>query len=612
MTDKKTVEKDGIPEIRTYGLCFKNVRVEDGFQYAVDVCEGKVLVCKWVRLACERFLRDMERANDENDTLEFSYARAQHVLDFATTYCVHVKGKRWRGKPVDMMDFHAFILINIFGFIVPQIDEITGDYVYDEDNDITYIRRFRHATILVARKNAKSFLASVISLYMLFMDGEGGAEIYSAATTREQAKIVFDDAKEMVKNSLALQSELKTTEKAIFHAGSYSRFMPVSSDAGTLDGKNTHLAIIDEIHAHKKRDVYDVMETSTSARDQPLVFVISTAGVILDGICVELKNFGVKVLNNSDEAEDSDSYFFIWYTMDEEDYEEANVSKLLQQPELWFKANPGMGVCKSIQDMKNLAKKAKDEPTARANFLTKHLNVFVNGSFSWCNMEQFRKLKKSDNIKMKGKNNFILALDLAEKIDICAAAKIYFTDSGYMAFHVKLWLPEGRLDTCSDAMRERYESWYSEGLIKFTSGNAIDFDEIREDLREWIRGEEDFLVELAYDPWRATQFAIKCNEKYGWEVVEVPQVIRNLNESMNEVQAAIASGKLYVPSNRVVEWMFSNVQAKRDRNGNTFPDKSNVENKIDVPSAIFTGVSRIIRHRNETTIPEGAENAGTI
>lgn len=612
MTEKKTIEKDGLPEIRTHGLCFKNVRVEDGFQYAVDVCEGRVLVCKWVRLACERFLRDMERANDENDELLFSYSRAQHVLDFASGYCVHVKGKRWRGKPVDMMDFHAFILINIFGFIKPQRDEITGEILKDADGDDVYIRRFRHAFILVARKNAKSFLASVIGLYMMFMDDEGGAEVYSAATTREQAKIVFDDAKEMVKASENLRMELKTTEKAIFHSQSYSRFMPVSSDAGTLDGKNTHLAIIDEIHAHKKRDVYDVMETSTSARDQPLIFVISTAGVILDGICVELKNFGVKILNSEEVDEDSDSYFFIWYTLDEEDYEEQNVAELLQRPEIWFKSNPGMGVCKSIQDMKNLAKKAKDEPTARANFLTKHLNIFVNGTFSWCNMEQYRKLKLSDKLKMKGKNNFVLSVDLAEKIDLCAAVKSYFTDSGYMAFQVKMWLPEGRLETCSDQARERYESWFAEGLLKFTSGNAIDFDEIRKELREWVRGEEDYLVELAYDPWRATQFAIKCNEIYGWQVVEVPQVVRNLNEAMREVEALIADGKLYRPDNRAVEWMFSNVQAKRDRNGNIFPDKSSVENKIDVPSALFTGVSRIIRHRDGNTIPQEAESAGTI
>lgn len=612
MTEGKSIEKDGIPEIRTYGVCYKNAQVSDGVQYAEDVVSGKVLVCKWVMLACKRFLNDMKRSEDPEDSLEFSYARAQHVLDFAANYCVHVKGKRWRGKPVDMMDFHVFILINIFGFIVPQLDEITGENILDADGDEVYIRRFKHAFVLVSRKNAKSFLATVIGLYMLFMDDEGGAEIYSAATSREQAKIVFDDACEMVRVSKNLNDELKSTQKALFHEESYSRFMPVSSDAGTLDGKNTHLAIIDEIHAHKKRDVYDVMETSTSARDQPLVFVISTAGVILDGICVELKNFGEKVLESEEYDSDSDSYFFIWYTMDKEDYEEENVSELLTKPDLWFKANPGAGICKSIQDMKSLAKKAKDEPTARANFLTKHLNVFVNGSYSWCNMQQFRALKKSDNLNMAGKNNFILSVDLAEKIDICAAVKTYFTESGSMAFKVMLWLPEGRLDTCSEQMRERYERWHVQGWLKLTEGNAVDFDEIRKDIKDWISGEEDYLVELAYDPWRATQFAIKCSVEYGWQVVEVPQVVRNLSESMSEVQGAIADGKLYPDSNGAVEWMFSNVQAKRDRNGNTFPDKSSSENKIDIPSALFTGVSRIIRHRGDSIIPEGAESAGTI
>lgn len=597
--------------MRIHGIAHKDVQVEDGIEYARQVVDGEVYVCRYVLLACKRFMRDLKRSEDENDDLEFSYARAQHVLDFAKHYCVHVKGKRWRGKPVDVMDFHAFILINIFGFIKPLRDEITGENLFDEDGDPIFIRRFTHAFPLVARKNAKSFIASVVGNYMVFADGEGGAEVYSAATTRQQAKIVFDDAKEMVKASSRMREHLKTTEKSIFHPASYSRFMPVSSEAGTLDGLNVHCAIIDEIHAHKKRDLYDVLETATGARDQPLIFVISTAGVILDGICVELRNYGVKILEQEHDTEETDAFFFIWYTMDEEDLEGEGANEVYDKPHLWFKANPGLGVCKSIKDMKVLASKAKQENTARANFNTKHLNVFVNGAFAWCNMEKYRASKKSDKLKFKGKD-FIIGVDLAEKIDICAATKVYFTQKGHLAFKVKYWLPEGRLETCSYEMRERYEMWYSKGWLKLTSGDAIDFNEVREDIAEWVEGEEDNFLELAYDPWHATQFATSCNEKHGWEVVEVPQVVRNLNEAMRHVEETMYLGRLYPPADGATEWMISNVQANRDRNGNIFPDKSNAELKIDSASALFTAVSRIIRHTQGDVIPDLPENMGTL
>lgn len=597
--------------IRVHGLAHKNVQVEDGINYAIDVVEGRVLVCRYVLLACQRFMRDLERAADENDPLLFSYPRAQHVLDFATHYCVHVKGKRWRGKPVDMMDFHAFILINIFGFIRPQIDEITGEHFEDEDGDPVYVRRFTHAMALVARKNAKSFIASVVGNYMTFADGEGGSEVYSAATTRQQAKIVFDDAKEMIRSSERLRQHLKTTEKAIFHSPSYSRFMPVSSEAGTLDGLNIHCAIIDEIHAHKKRDLYDVLETATGARDQPLIFIISTAGVILDGICIELKNYGVRILEMEADNEETDAFFFIWYTMDEEDIEGDNANTVYDKPDLWFKANPGMGVCKSIKDMKTLAGKARNEATARANFQTKHLNIFVNGTFAWCDMTRFRACKKSEKLKFTGKK-FIIGVDLAEKIDICAAVKAYYTDNGHIGYQVKYWLPEGRLITCSAEMRERYEHWYSKGWLKLTEGDAIDIAEIEADIKDWVDGEEDYFEELAYDPWHATQFAMRCAENNGWNVVEVPQVTRNLNEAMRHIEETMLLNKLYPPGDGATEWMMSNVQANRDRNGNIFPDKSNAEQKIDSASALFTATSRIIRHTSGVNVPDVPDDIGTL
>lgn len=599
-------------EPRFFGKIFPSATVQDGIEYAIEVVEGKIIACEIVIAACKRFLRDLERAQGDDAPFIFSVNRAQHILDFVHNFCVHVKGKRFRGKPIDLMDFHVFILINIFGFVKPHYDEITGEHIHDDDGNPAYIRRFRHAVTYVARKNAKSAIASAVGLYMTEFDGEGGAEVYSAATTREQARIVFDDAAQMVKASPNLMAYLKTTDKSIFCEDSYSRFQHVSADAQTLDGKNVHCALIDEIHAHKTRDVYDVMETATGARDQPLIFVISTAGTILDGIAVELKNYGIKILENRiEESDETDAFFFIWYTLDKEDLESDEIYK---DNKLWFKANPGLGICKSIQDMKTLAKKALEETTARANFMTKHLNVFVNGSFAWMDMQKWNALKRSSIIKEEvlKKMPFILSVDLAEKIDICAATKTYWAPNGDIAFKSRFWLPEGRLDTCSGEMRERYERWAALDLLKLTPGDAVDVEMVKEDLREWVKGEEDNLEEFAYDPWHATQFAISVNQRYGWNVVEVPQVVRNLSESMKLVEEFTYLRRLYACDNEAFTWMIANVQANRDRNGNLFPDKSSREYKIDGPSSLFTGVSRVIRHTMPDDVPELPDNMGTL
>ncbi|EFI5666363.1 terminase large subunit, partial [Escherichia coli] len=239
------------------------------------------------------------------------------------------------------------------------------------------VRRFRTAYNEVARKNAKSTLSSGIGLYMTGADGEGGAEVYSAATTRDQARIVFEDAKNMVRKARSTLGRLFDFNKlAIYQEQSASKFEPLSSDANNLDGLNIHCAIIDELHAHKTRDVWDVLETATGARLQSLLFGITTAGFNKEGICYEQRDYAIKVLRgyNSDVegAVKDDSYFAIIYTLDEGDdpFDET----------VWQKANPGLGICKRWDDLRRLAKKAKEQVSARVNFFTKKVTSRRNNS----------------------------------------------------------------------------------------------------------------------------------------------------------------------------------------------------------------------------------------
>lgn len=222
------------------------------------------------------------------------------------------------GKPIDLMDWHVFILINIFGFVIPLVDENTGEVVLRNDGSgrPVMVRRFRTAYNEVARKNAKSTLSSGVGLYMTGADGEGGAEVYSAATTRDQARIVFDDAKSMVKQAKPTLGRLFEFNKlAIFQEQTSSRFLPLSSEANNLDGLNIHCAVVDELHAHKTRDVWDVLETATGARLQSLLFAITTAGFNKEGICYEQRDYAIKVLRGQVDDDTFLPLFLRWIRM---------------------------------------------------------------------------------------------------------------------------------------------------------------------------------------------------------------------------------------------------------------------------------------------------------
>lgn len=289
-------------------------KVADGIRYAEKVVAGEIIACDLVKLACQRFLDDLK--NGEKRGVFFSEPRAQHILNFYK-FVPHVKGNL-AGKPIELMDWHVFILINIFGFVIPLVDENTGEVVLRNDGSgrPVMVRRFRTAYNEVARKNAKSTLSSGVGLYMTGADGEGGAEVYSAATTRDQARIVFDDAKSMVKQAKPTLGRLFEFNKlAIFQEQTSSRFLPLSSEANNLDGLNIHCAVVDELHAHKTRDVWDVLETATGARLQSLLFAITTAGFNKEGICYEQRDYAIKVLRGQVDDDTFLPLFLRWMRM---------------------------------------------------------------------------------------------------------------------------------------------------------------------------------------------------------------------------------------------------------------------------------------------------------
>ncbi|KFK98122.1 terminase large subunit [Serratia sp. Ag1] len=558
-------------------------KVADGIRYAERVVAGEIVACDLVRLACQRFLNDLKHGPDRGIT--FSEARAQHILNFYK-FIPHVKGAL-AGQPIELMDWHIFILINIFGFIIPLVDENTGEVVLRNDGSgrPVMVRRFRTAYNEVARKNAKSTLSSGVGLYMTGADSEGGAEVYSAATTRDQARIVFEDAKSMVKQAKPTLGRLFEFNKlAIYQEQTSSRFGPLSSDANNLDGLNIHCAIVDELHAHKTRDVWDVLETATGARLQSLLFGITTAGFNKEGICYELRDYAIKVLQGAKTGQfEDDTFFAIIFTLDKEDdpFDET----------VWQKANPGLGICKRWDDLRRLAKKAREQVSARHNFFTKHMNLWVTAESAWMDMLKWGKCEYIAPQHELKTYPCWAGVDLSNKIDICAAIKIWQANNGHVHADFKFWLPEGRLERCSRQQAELYRKWAEQDKLILTDGDVIDHAQIKEELQQWVAGES--LREIGFDPWSATQFSLALAEE-GLPLVEVPQTVRNFSEAMKEVEALVYGGRFHHSNHPVMNWMMSNVTVKPDKNDNIFPNKSTPEAKIDGPTALFTGMSRLL------------------
>lgn len=549
--------------------------VKEAVQYARNVLGGEVVACLYVKQACKRFFDDLE--NGHKRGLVFDENEAQAACDFYPMFCCHIKGK-WAGEPIILEPWQAFSIVNVFGWKIKK----TGK------------RRFRTVYEEVARKNAKSTKSSGVALFMAGFDGEGGAEVYSAATTKDQARIVFNDAKQMVLKSPHLKRRFGTYKNNIHVLNEASKFEPLSSDANTLDGLNVHCGIIDELHAHKTREVYDVIETATGSREQPLLYAITTAGSNKLGICYEVRTYATKVLGG--QVED-DSFFSVIYTLDDGDdwKDEAN----------WIKANPNLGISKNIDDMRRLAKKAAEMPTARNNFLTKHLNIWVNAAESWMNMEKWDKAPAIHDDDLLTSYPAWCGLDLSNKLDIAALVMVLRDPTG--EFHVKcrFYLPEDTVEAKSRTIGNMYRVWAESGYLTLTPGNVIDHDYIEDDIKA-LCAEHD-VQEIAFDPWGGTQLANSLFGE-GFPMVEVAQTVKNLSEAMKEVEALTHAGKLHHGDNPVLNWMASNVVAKIDKNENVFPFKEHPDNKIDGMSALFTAMSRILRDDPEPTSPWENEN----
>lgn len=538
-------------------------------QYMADVASGAVPACKWTRLAVERQLADLARADGDDWPWIFDATRASRPCEFIELL-PHIKGKWARdGRSITLEPWQCFIVTTVFGWVHRE----------------TGLRRFREAYVEVPRKNAKSTLSSGISLYMLVADHEHGAECYSAATTRDQARIVFDDARAMAERSpgLRVHCGLAIMQHSLTVAATASKFAPLAAEGSTLDGLNVHFACIDELHAHKTRAVYDVIDTARGAREQSLLWCITTAGTDRSGICYERRTHVTKVLGGVIE---DPALFGVIYTIDEEDdpFDRAT----------WAKANPNWQVSVLPDDMEAAARKAEAMPSALNNFLTKRLDVWVSGESPWMDM---RAWDRCGAVALRDLNHYAgrpawIGLDLAQKKDFAAVSLVFRDDDDRWCVCTRLYLNELAIQESGNA---HLSGWARQGYVNVTDGDLTDFDVVADHLRQICR---DFDVqEIAFDPALSMYFAGKLIEE-GLPLVEITQRAMFFTQPLLQVENMVLEGQLRHDANPVMAWMVSNLVVKVSKfNELRAPTKERPENKVDGPIAMLMALGRALNQQ---------------
>lgn len=429
-----------------------------------------------------------------------------------------------------------------------------------------------------------SALSSGIALYMLCADGEKGADVYSFATTRDQAAIVFNDAQAMARANSNLKAAfgLSVLAKSLVVLGTNSKFLAKSADASTLDGLNTHCGIIDELHAHKTRDVFEVVQTSIGKRSQPLLWCITTAGFTLDGICMEVRRFVIKILKGDVKEE---SQFGIIYSLDEGDDWRSD--------DALIKANPNWGI--SVMPKAILANRTKAlaDPSAENGFKTKHLDLWCNADSAWMQMLKWRKCYRPDvEIGEFLGAPGVYAIDLAAKTDITAVVRVFYRkeldDRVHYYVFPEFWLPS---ETVQMSSNSQYKGWAKQELIHITDGPVNDLQAIQEYILDDAKQYD--VKAIAFDPWQAYQLAQNLMDE-GLPMVELKPTVLNFSEPMKELQALVYDKRLHTDGNPVLEWMVSNVVAHLDAKDNIYPRKEQPNNKIDGVVALIMAINRTI------------------
>lgn len=554
---------------------------EIAHQYARDVVADRILACRRVKLACKRHLDDLAKSREKQYPYRFDAARANLPCRFIERL-PHTRGQWARARrgfsnSIRLEPWQVFITCAIFGWI----------------NKTNGFRRFAEAYINVPRKNAKSTWAAAVGLYMLVLDGEYGAEVYSGATKEKQAMEVFKTAWRMVRKTPALEDYfgVESAIKSLYCQEDGSKFEPLVGDPG--DGASPSCAIVDEYHEHDTSILHDTMQTGMGARQQGLVIDITTAGSKIEGPCHILQQDVEKVLEGLIE---NDALFGIIFAIDLAPYKfngKEYPADDWKSNEALRKANPNYGVSIFAEFLEKQQREAIQSAHKQNTFKTKHLNIWVNAATSFYNLDAWRRCADASLSleEFKGKRCYE-GVDLASKVDLASRVKVFREDRNGLAHYFvfgRHYVPE---DTVMDGEHKHYEKWVAAGNMIAIPGPEIQLDAIQKEIEAEFANYKYACI--AFDPWGALQMQQHLAKKLPEDtVISLPQTVQYLSPAMKEVEAAILAGRIHHDGDPVLTWAISNVIAREDNNRNVFPRKEKSgKQKIDPHSALLNGIYR--------------------
>lgn len=496
----------------------------------------------------------------------YSPKRANHIIEFAENFCKHSKGK-FGGKPVRLELWEKAHLATVFGFV-------------DGDGN----RKHRESILIVGKKNGKSLLGSIVGLYMLVADGEPGPEVYAVATKKDQSKIIWLESKRMVRKSPSLQKRIKTLVAEMVADFCDGTFKPLASDSDTLDGLNVHCVLMDEIHQWKQgKALYDIMADGITAREQPLIYIVSTAGTIREDIYDQKYEEAEMLINGYDDPEgykDEHTIAFIY---------ELDNRKEWTKEECWKKANPGLGTIKNEKTLRDKVEKAKKNTLLVKNLLCKEFNIRETSSEAWLTFEQANNTEKFNIEELKPRYG-VGGVDLSSTTDLTAAKVLFKVPNNERIYVLSMyWMPEDLVEKRITEDKIPYDVWIEKGYVRTCKGNKISYKDVKAWFVEVQEKHDIYLNMIGYDSWSAAYFVEDMQDYFGKAaMIPVIQGKKTLSQPMKDLGADLENKLIVYNNNPVDKWCLCNTAVDVDKNDNIQPIKtSKPRRRIDGTAALL-------------------------
>lgn len=559
-------------------------------EYVDKIRSGEIIVSSKVKTLYYKLEDDIknpkeiqiyDEINDEyeNHRYIFDESKANRPIQFIEKFCKHSKGRKFAGKPVKLELWQKAFISAIYGFV----DEETG------------FRKYRKALLFIARKNGKSTLAAALGLYMLTSDGEAGAECYSIATKKDQAKIVWKEAKRMIKKSPVLLKRVRPLVAELYYEKQEAVFLPLSSDSNSLDGLNAYYVSADEVQAMKDKNLIDVTYDSMSSREQALFLETSTMGTVRESVFDDEYEYAKNIINGYTDKNSE----FVDETLLPVIYELDKKEEWLDE-KCWIKANPGLGTIKQIKELRDKVSKAKIKPNEQKNLLCKDFNLRETSVSSWLTYDELNNEETFNLAKMKVKYG-IGGTDLSSTTDLTAAKVIFMIPNNPKIFVMQMyWLAEELLEERIRDDKIPYDKWKERGLLRTCPGNKVHPKYVTQWFLE-IRDEYGiYLPWIGYDAWSAEYWVEEMKGYFGEEaMIKVYQGKKTLSSPMKNLGADLKSKLIVYNNNPIDKWCLSNTNTDTDRNGNIQPDKSKKRLRIDGTSALLDAYVVLEQKKND-------------